>query len=290
MLKGNLTTKTGTAEIHDLSTPSPTSVEKGKGKPSQPSSSTEGALSGLMTGHPNSPRTGARRIMKTAEADPYSTVTPNLGPKSGSHPNLSFEKGGGFLVTTEKKRNLTSDEARIKNENNLQKYNEIKLTKPKAKEPKLVDENTTITEFKGGIEYHPPGGIHSNYPTMVDYEGGGSYLRTTHEVPPDDKTRTGRHGNFKPDTTFDHQSLKGRSARVENPEIPPNSSDSPPPSPDTAHQIMRGIYQDSAQAVALINSGKPYQEISETMRNLNVGGGNEATTSTSSKAGGEKST
>ncbi|MCX8565689.1 MAG: hypothetical protein ON057_000416 [Glomeribacter sp. 1016415] len=286
MMKPNLTIKTGTAESQNLSSSPPETSEKGKEKPRSPSA-TEGVLSELK-GHPASPTTGARRLFKIANKDPFSTVKPSLGPKSSSHPNVPFEEGGGYLVDTEKKRNLEPEEVRIKNGNSLQIYEDRKSKGLKVKEPKLVDENTMVTEFKAGTEYHPEGGIHSNY----ELQDSGGYIRTTAEVPPGHTLRTGRYGPFDSKSTFDHKPInaKGRATRVENPKLPPNKSDSRSPSPETAHRLMRHLHKDPEQMITQINSGKPYKDIDEAMRNLATGGGNEASTSTSSsKAGGEKS-
>ncbi|WP_232534464.1 hypothetical protein [Mycoavidus sp. B2-EB] len=202
------------------------------------------------------------RVYKAAQADPFSTVKSSLGPKSGSHPDLHYKQGGGFLVATEKKRALTSQEIAQENARREAKFKEVLEKKPKAKAPKQVDEGATVTEFKGGIEYHPPGGVHSNYPETVNYEEGGSYVRVTPEVPQGEKQRIGRHGPFSPTTTFDHQPLKGRPAQVTNPK-PPKESDSPPPSPETAHQIMQAMHQDPVETMAQLQSGKPYADIAK---------------------------
>lgn len=284
----NLTINTGTVERHDSSTSSQESVDKGKGKPRP--ASPQGPLSGLagsskMEGHPKSPNTVARRLLKIAEADPFSTVTTQLSSKSSSHPNVSFEKGGGFLVKTEQKRDLTSEEIEAKETRAAAAIAEKQKTNPDFK-PRVStkkEKKPQMTEFKAMIEYHPAGGIHTSYENPVDYTKGGSYLRTTPDRPPGLEQRIGREGYFDSDRTFDHKKIDGRhpvAVAEDNLKPPPNKSDSPPPSPITAGKLVRAIHSDTKPMIEQLQSGRPYKEIAEAM---------EARTSSAAGGSGSKS-
>ncbi len=221
-----------------------------------------------LDGEPQSPSTTAHRLFKTAQADPRSHVTDGLGPKSSSHPNLPLDQGGGFNVTTEERRRLTPAEIDTDYQKKKAGYDSAMAANPnsKRKEPQPLDPDKEKTFFKGQIEYHPAGGIHSNYPGEVDHSQGGSYLRTRQEVPKGSEQRYGRNGPFDSRKTFDHQPLKGKGKIVTNPQPAPNKSDSPPPSPTTAGQIMDGVYREPQKAMAELASGKSYPEVAAALQ------------------------
>jgi hypothetical protein len=219
---------------------------------------------------PKSPRTTAGRLFKTANADPNSKVTDGLGAKSSSHPGVSFAQGGGFNVTTENRRKPTQQEIKDDYAQKRERYETAMKanSNPKSsrQSPKPLDGTKEKTFFKGQMEYHPPGGIHSNYPGKVNYGNGGSYLRVRQEVPQGGEQRFGRNGPFDARKTFDGQKLGGKPQPVSNPATPPNVTDSPPPSPATASTIMQSMYKDPPRAMQELASGKPYKDVAAALK------------------------
>lgn len=232
---------------------------------------------------PLSPRTVAKRVKKIVDSDttprvlpekqrtslggsqppPTSVVQDSLGTHSSSHPGLSFTEGGGFLVSTEVRRNLTESEARddLEARTSTWKHHGSKGKAPEPSSQTLV--------FQGDIEYHPPGGIHSNYNTTSQEGPYGSYLRVKTSFPRKTETRIGRYGSFENDETFDKQKLDKKALRktdkVAKELTQQPRSSSPPPSPRTARKLTDQLYRNPGRLLSELSTGDSYSTISHRL-------------------------
>ncbi|KVG52180.1 hypothetical protein WJ33_10955 [Burkholderia ubonensis] len=138
-----------------------------------------------------------------------------------------------------------------------------KQLKTLGREPKAPKEG--ISDGRGEIEYHPPGGYHSMNKTEVGGDFGGSYFRFSSEGRGGaDKTttRNSRYGEFGADKLIDDTARSGKAADPGSIERrQPNISDSPPPSPATAQAILNRSFTEKQAVMDELAAGKPYREI-----------------------------
>lgn len=226
-------------------------AERGAGSSAAGSSSS--SLTSSSTGA-TSPRLGARRLKKAFDKDPMTTLSDGLGGKSRSFPDVPFDAGGGFIADTKVTRNRTASE--IEQERARKQAAAAARGHHYDKEPK-----STETTFENKTEYHPAGGIHSNYDAS-DESKGGSYVRTG--VAKKSQRRFGRHGEFAHNRTFDHKPISSTSPSSTPPRRPPPPDSSPPPSPRTSRRVVDQFYRDpEGTLTALANkpSGVPYGHV-----------------------------
>ncbi|HEX5126319.1 MAG TPA: hypothetical protein VFW00_06240 [Rhodocyclaceae bacterium] len=209
-----------------------------------------------------SPRRAAARLLKTLNADPATDVTPNLGAHSTSHPGVAFESGGGFTARTRVARELSSEELDADHERRLASW----ATHGSRGSAPTRPASKSVVEAEGDLEYHPPGGIHSNYNPHLDEGVGGSYLRVKTRAPALSESRYGRHGPFANDRTFDDRPLRRNEHGTPGPAelSSPVLSTSPPPSPRTARALTARLYAEPQQTLAELASGRSYPEVART--------------------------
>lgn len=207
-----------------------------------------------------SPRRVSTRLFKIVTSDPHSEVTPSLGHHSTSHPDVSFQEGGGFTVRTKSSRPLSTTELEDDYQRRLSSW---KQHGSRGNEP-VKQKSKEMVIHQGDLEYHPPGGIHSSYNPKLDDSIGGSYLRvknTTGEGPREQ--RYGRYGPFANTETFDHQEIRRPKDRGIAEKEPPPRSDSPPPSPRTARRAVERLYREPDQVLSELSQGNTYRQIAQ---------------------------
>jgi hypothetical protein len=249
----------------------------GRKSPSAPARSSSPSFSSSSSAAPSgsppvSPRAAAPRLFKVLAAhgaggpDAGEThLNPSLGPKSSSHPNVPFPAGGGFTSVTERRATLSDSDRAGLLAAKTAGWNSARPDK-RGPAPTLARVPTHQPTFSGDLEYHPPGGIHSNYSQAIDDSVGGSYLRVHDRLGGGGERRYGRHGAFDSKATFDHQPLD-RSAQKKPPAEKlaearaPVISDSPPPSPRTAGRIVENLFAAPEATMKSLARGRPYSEI-----------------------------
>lgn len=214
-----------------------------------------------------SPRQVSRRLFKILSNDPASDVTPSLGAKSTSHPNVQFSDGGGFTVRTRTTSQMTPEEIEMTHQEKLRKWKEHG-SRGKAPQP---PSGTKVT-FEGDLEYHPPGGIHSNYNPILDEEIGGSYLRVKTAIPTHSESRYGRHGSFDSRNTFDQQPLNPKARRGAGlaQTQPVIDTRSPPPSPTTARKLTAKLYESPQELMSQLSTPRTYKQIANPLSHVTL--------------------
>lgn len=210
---------------------------------------------------PVSPRRASTRMAKVLASDPSTELTPNLGKKSTSHPNVAFGAGGGFTARTKVTRQLSADEVAAKHQDKMDSWRAHGERGQPPKPPKATE-----TVFQGDLEYHPPGGIHSNYDPSLSDVVGGSYLRVKQSAPAPAEQRYSRHGPFANTADFTGAPLHPRPPAARGPAetAPPPEAPSPPPSPRTARALAQRLYDAPEPTMAALASGRPYRDIAGT--------------------------
>jgi hypothetical protein len=144
---------------------------------------------------PSSPVRASRGLMGWASRDPNTQVRRHLEqsqvPGLSGRPFSGERSGGGFLLTQRKYGVSKADLKRAERGGS-------------PATPKWMDTGKNL-------EFHPGGGIHSNYEPSSE-ETGGSYIRVG-------DTRVGRHGAFRPTETIRREPIRGH-----GPPKPPSSS------------------------------------------------------------------
>jgi hypothetical protein len=147
-------------------------------------------------GPPAEPKAKSELVYKMAGLDPQTKLDTGLGKQSKSTGGKKFLQGGGFFAH-EMKVGETAEEAEEKYQASLRTYEDRKSkglrvgpNRPTKKEPIAPTQTGYVPTETGyeqsgygpdktgyGVEYHPGGGVHSNYEVETTGAMGGSYLK-----------------------------------------------------------------------------------------------------------------
>jgi hypothetical protein len=203
-------------------------------------------------------------LAKVLSNDPKTEFTDGL-QQSSSHPNTTFAQGGGFTAVTKSTRTLQAAEVQAALDKKIAGWEKAPESK-RGPRPTATSVKTAIPDG-GSIEFHPGGGIHSNYQQRPDVNGRGfgSYNRVRSQLH-GTETRIGRHGAFHSDETFEGAPLPpfgGKKAADKIADLsPPVETNSPPPSPRTARSLTNSFYERPVETLAaLTNTAHTYRQI-----------------------------
>lgn len=151
-------------------------------------------------GRPADPKLASPLVYKMAGLDPLTRLQVALGSQSKSAAaGKHFLTGQGGFIAHELEPAETDQDADLKHQTALKNYRERKErgekvgpTEPVRKPPKPPTPTDRL------IEYHPGGGVHSNYAQVPPTEAmGGSYFKVEDPATKGDNYRFARYGPFK---------------------------------------------------------------------------------------------